>query len=92
MPKLVQIKPLKDYKLYCKYSDSTQGEISINHLLQKKGYKQLENTHFFKEAMIDPATNDICWGKDLRLCRNAIYKQISLINMMKRFHINIDKI
>ena len=92
MPQLLEVKPLEKYNLFCRYSDSTEGKISISNLLSKNDFYKLKDIAFFQKVGIDPFTNDISWGEGISLCRNAVYKLITLINLMKKMSIDIDKL
>ena len=92
MPKLLEVKPLNECTLYCRYSDSTEGNLNIGNLLSKETFSKLRNTELFNKVGVDPLTNDILWDCGISLCHNAAYRQITLTNLMKRLSIDVTKI
>ena len=92
MPKLIDVKPLDTLKLYLKYDDGVEGEIKLEHLRKNIFYKDLCDPDYFSKAAIDQKTNDVIWENGVSLCKNAMYKQLQLKQMMKGFHIDLDKL
>ena len=52
MEKLIDIKPLENYKLYLKYDDGVEGAIDLSELVGKGVFKEFENYKFFKHVWI----------------------------------------
>ena len=91
MPKLTLVKAKKNFRLYLKYSDGKDGIIDLNRLKDRIGFKSLCNPHLFETVFIDPDTNDICWEGGITICKDAVYRQLELKQLMKNLHIDIDK-
>jgi hypothetical protein len=92
MANLIEVKPLKDFKLYLKYSDGTEGEISTSNLRNKKEFESLNDYEVFSQVFVDEKTNDISWKNGLSICKNAAYRQVELKSLMKSFKIDIDNL
>lgn len=89
MADLIEVKPLKDQKIYLKYSNGIDGEYSLKKVMQKKEYEFLNDEKIFKNVSIDKKTNDVCWGNGVLLCKNAIYKQIELMKLAEKLKLDI---
>lgn len=86
----ISVKPISENKLFVEYNDGMSGELDISKLLKKDEYSSLQNNEFFEKVYIDEKTKDICWDKNIVLCKNAIYKQLELKSLMKRLKIKLD--
>lgn len=89
MAELVKVKPLKDHKIYLKYSNGFEGEYSLKKVMQKEEYEFLNDEKIFAEVKVDEKTNDVTWGNGVLLCRNAIYKQLELMKLAEKLKLDI---
>lgn len=89
MAELIEVKPLKDQKIYLKYSNGLEGSYSLKKVMLKDEYKFLNDENIFKKVTVDKATNDVTWGNGILLCKNAIYKQLELMQLAEKLKLNI---
>lgn len=92
MLKPVEVKVIENSRLYVKYSDGISGEISLANLLNDGEYPEFKDPKYLNRVSIDPESNDPVWPNGASLCKNAIYKQLELKNLMKNIHIDINKL
>lgn len=92
MSNIVEVKVSDKYKLFIKYSDGVEGEISLQHLKDDFTYQFLNDKDEFEKVYVDEKTGDIFWPNSVNLCKNAIYRQLELKCMMKRLKIDMDKL
>ncbi|MGD8781649.1 MAG: DUF2442 domain-containing protein [Ignavibacteria bacterium] len=88
----VSVKALEGYKIQVVYSDGIKGEINLTHLKKDPAYQNLFNNMNFDYVFIDETTKDIKWNSGESICKNAVYKQLELKNLMNKLHIDINKI
>jgi hypothetical protein len=84
----ILVEPRKDFNLHVKYSDETEGEFDCLKLVSSDKYSKLKNWKEFKKVHIHPKSFDICWNDDLSICKNAVYKIITLKNLAKSIRID----
>jgi len=89
MAELIEVKALKDQKIYLKYSNGLEGIYSLAKVMQKEEYKFLNDEKVFKKVTVDKKTNDVTWGNGVLLCKNAIYKQLELMQLAEKLKLNI---
>ena len=89
MADLVEVKPLKNHKIYLKYSNGLEGEYSLAKVMQKDDYKFLNDDEMFANVKVDEKTNDVTWDNGVLLCKNAIYKQLELMKLAEKLKLNI---
>jgi len=92
MYKLIEIKPLAEFKIYLKYSNGLCGEYDLTKIILKNEFKILRSEKIFNQVFIDEKTNDICWPCGINLCKDAVYKQLELKLLMKNLRIDLNKI
>jgi hypothetical protein len=91
LPTLISVLPKEDYKLQLKYDDGLEGEYSCTYLLEKEEFARLNEISLFSKVTIDKKSNDVCWGEEMFLCKDALYKHLELQRLMKVFKIDLDK-
>ena len=74
----ISVKPIDDFKILVKYSDGLEGEFNCKNLLKKEGFEILTDKHKFAKVHIDEKSKDICWSKELSMCKNALYRILEL--------------
>lgn len=87
----VEVKTIGKLKIFVKYSDGLDGEISLSKHQADPGYKQLLDDNYFKTVKINNKSHDICWDNGITLCKNAVYKQLELKQLAKKLKLNLDK-
>ena len=87
MFKPVWVKPLDDYKIRVRYADGVEGIVNLSHLRGKGIFKAWEDYNFFKAVGIAPESGAISWGKDIDICPDAVYFEITGINPEEYFSI-----
>lgn len=92
MYKLIEVKPLENFKLFLRYSNGVKGEYDLNSVIKKDEYRILRSEKIFNQVFIDEKTNDIFWPCGVNLCKSAVYRQLELKSLMKNLHIDLDKV
>lgn len=92
MYKLIEVKPLDDFKIFLKYSNGVCGEYDLKKIIERGEFKILRSEKIFHQVFVDEKTNDVCWPCGVSLCKNAIYRQLELNSLMKNLQIDMDKI
>ena len=52
MERIIEIKALKDYKLFLKYSDGVEGTVDLSGIVGKGVFQAFKNYSFFENVMI----------------------------------------
>jgi len=72
IPKPLQVKAINQYLIWLKYSDNTEGQIDLSHLINKPVFKNWTNPLFFDKVYIDNETDAIAWDENIELCPNNL--------------------
>ena len=90
MAKLISVEPLQSLNVFLSYDDSTEGRIDLTKTIERNNYTELKNENEFSKVFIDKTTNELCWPSGVRMCCNALHKQLSLLSLMSRLKIDLN--
>lgn len=92
MAKLISVSPLGKDKIYLKYDDELEGEYSLIKLMTKFEYEALLDESMFNSVSVCPTTNDVTWGNGSSICKNALHKQLELLQMARDIGLDLNKL
>ena len=76
MIKLIGVTPRSKYKLYLEYDDGVTGEADLSHLVGKGVFAVWNDPTVFETVTVGKH-GEIRWTKDLEVCADAMYLQIT---------------
>jgi hypothetical protein len=76
MIKVIDIKPLPNYRLHLKYNDGVQGDIDLSYIVGKGVFKAFLKEDFFNNVWIDE-TGVPTWENDLDIDPINVYLKIT---------------
>ena len=76
MFKPVEVKALKNYKLWVKYADGTEGEVDLSHL-SGKGIFSIWNDYAVFEKVYIGQYGEIAWSGEIDICPDNVYMEIT---------------
>ena len=80
MHKVVEIRPLENYRLWLEFSDGTSGSVDLSGLVGKGVFKIWEDENVFRAAFIDSRTHTVAWEGGIDLCPDNLYAQVTGID------------
>ncbi|MBN1301571.1 MAG: DUF2442 domain-containing protein [Melioribacteraceae bacterium] len=92
MNKIVNVVATGNNRLFIKYDDGLEGELTFDHLMKRAGYEVLNNEEYFNSVTIDGKSGDLIWDNGISLCKNAAYKQLELKNLAYKLKLDLDAI
>ena len=75
--KLIEVKPLPEFKLFVKYQDGTEGKTDLSHLAGKGVFSFWNSPGNFEKVYIDEISGAIAWNENLDICPDAIYYRLT---------------
>jgi hypothetical protein len=90
MNKIIEVKTLQNKKLFVKYSDGLEGQISLDKLTTREQYSDLQNINHFEDVKIDEKSGDVIINGNIELCKNAMYGILDLKRQMAGLGLNMD--
>lgn len=76
MPKLIEVKPLENYRIWVKYSDGVEGVVDLSDLVGKGVFAAWNDYREFQKVHVGPS-GEIAWSEEIDLCPDAIYLKIT---------------
>ncbi len=72
MKKIIDVKPLENYKLILTFDNNEKKIKDMKPYLEKGIFKKLKDKDFFKQVKISFGT--IAWDDELELCADSLYE------------------
>lgn len=76
MHRIVEVKPLANYRVRLKFSDGVEGTVDLSELAGKGVFSAWEDTNFFNSVYVDQESHTIAWGKEIDLCPDTLYAKV----------------
>lgn len=78
IPKIIEAKYLRDYTLFIRFSDGTEGEVDLRQELHGEVFESLKDVSVFKTFTVHPEFHTICWPNGADLAPEFLYEKIQI--------------
>lgn len=72
----VSVQARGGFRIWLRYADGNEGEVDLSHLAGKGVFSAWLDRGFFERVHIGGG-NGISWGKEIDLCPDALYLQLT---------------
>ena len=72
-PKIIAVKPLKNYRLLATFQNGVQKIYDCSPLLEKEAFHLLKNKAFFKAVRVDQGGYGISWNDEIDLAEGELW-------------------
>lgn len=76
MHRIVEVKPLENYRVWIKFSDGIEGTVDLSELVGKGVFSVWEDVNFFNSVFIDQESHTIAWKGGIDLCPDNLYAKV----------------
>lgn len=76
MHRIVEVKPLENYRLWLRFSDGVEGVVDLSELAGKGVFSSWQDLNFFNAVYIDPESHTVTWQGGIDLCPDTLYAKI----------------
>lgn len=76
MHRIVEVKPLKNYGVWIKFSDGIEGTVDLSELVGRGVFSVWEDVNFFNSVFIDQESHTIAWKGGIDLCPDNLYAKV----------------
>jgi hypothetical protein len=76
MKKVIDVRPLDDYRIWLKFDDGTQGEVDLVDLAGRGVLEAWTDRRVFEEVRVDES-GAVVWPDEIDLCPDDLYPQTS---------------
>lgn len=75
-PRLTEIKPLADYRLWLRFADGVEGEVDLSNLADQGVFAVWQEPGAF-ECVSVGSGGEACWESGVDLCSDALYMKLA---------------
>lgn len=72
----VEVKALSGYRLWCRFSDGTEGEADLQGLAGRGVFKAWDQPGAFEQVTLGPG-RAVAWGDSVELCGDSLYLMVT---------------
>jgi hypothetical protein len=76
IPRVVDAKYVKDYVLYLRFSDGSEGEVNFEQELEGEIFKPLEDISYFKNFTVDDELHTLIWPNGADFAPEFLYEKL----------------
>lgn len=70
-PRVVKVKPLKEYKLALTFSNGQQGIFDCSHMLNTGVFKEFSDPEYFSQVRVEAGA--VAWPHEQDICPDTLY-------------------
>lgn len=78
IPRVVDAKYVKDYVLYLRFSDGSEGEVDFEQELEGEIFKPLEDISYFKNFTVDDELHTLIWPNGADFAPEFLYEKLQV--------------
>ena len=76
IPQVVEARHVKDYRVWLKFQDGTEGEVDLKNELWGEVFEPLRDTTVFRRLKVDPELHTIVWPIGADVSPEFLYEQL----------------
>jgi len=77
MHRIVEVKPLDNYKVWLRFIDGTEGTVDLGDVAGKGVFSVWNDLSVFRSVFINPETHTIAWPGDIDLCPDSLHAELT---------------
>jgi uncharacterized protein DUF2442 len=74
--KILEIRPLDDYKIWLKFDNGTEGEVDLSHLAEKGVFAFWNNYENFKKVSMENGRS-LTWSDEIDIDADSLYLKLT---------------
>jgi hypothetical protein len=76
MSKVVEVKPLENYRIWLRFGDGTQGELDLTDLAGRGAFAAWADRNVFEAVRVEEG-GGIEWPGNIDMCPDALYLRLT---------------
>ena len=76
MFRLIEVRPVPEYRLFLRYDDGVEGEVDLSSFVGHGVFNRLNDPGEFEKVAIGPS-GEIQWSSQVDLCPDSMYMRIT---------------
>ncbi len=84
MHRIVEVKPLQNFKVWIKFSDGIEGTVDLSNVAGKGVFSSWNDPKIFQSVFVDPESRTIAWPGGIDLCPDSLYAEITRVDILSK--------
>lgn len=78
VPRVTDAKYIKDYTIYLRFSDGSDGEVDLEHELDGEIFEPLKDISYFKDFFFNQELHTIVWPNGADFAPEFLYEKLQI--------------
>ena len=78
IPNVIDAKYIKDYTLYLRFSDGSDGEVNLEHELDGEIFEPLKDISYFKDFSVNQELHTVVWPNGADFAPEFLYEKLQV--------------
>ena len=78
IPRVTDAKYIKDYTLYIRFSDGSDGEVDLEQELDGEIFKPLKDISYFKDFSVNQELHTVVWPNGADFAPEFLYEKLQV--------------
>ncbi len=87
-PQIISIKLASDYIITINYNDGVKGDYNFSKVIEHDDLKALQDKAYFGTVKVCEKSGDLVWQNGESVCKDALYRQLTLRSMLNNLKID----
>ncbi len=79
IPRVIDAKHIKDYTLYLRFSDGSEGEVDFEQELEGEIFEALRDIPYFKDFSVDQELHTVVWPNGADFAPEFLYEKLQVL-------------
>jgi hypothetical protein len=79
IPRLIDAKHIKDYTLYLRFPDGSEGEVDFEQELEGEIFEPLKDISYFKNFTVDQELHTVVWPNGADFAPEFLYEKLQVL-------------
>jgi hypothetical protein len=78
MPDVIEVRYVRDYTVWIKFDDGTQGDVDISRSFKGPVFEPLRDREYFKQVRVNPDLGTIVWPNGADVAPETLYERVQV--------------
>ena len=79
IPRVIDAKYIKDYTLYLRFSDGSDGEVDLEQELEGEIFEPLRDISYFKNFTVNHELHTVVWPNGADIAPEFLYEKLRVL-------------
>jgi hypothetical protein len=79
MSDVVEVRYVREYTVWLKFEDGTEGEVDISRSFRGPVFEPLRHVEYFRQVRVDPELGTIVWPNGADVAPETLYERVQVV-------------